>query len=140
MKFSGGIRGAFGRGSLLAAAFALLMQILAWSWMPAALVPTNALAEAGGGIIICTAEGLAILAPDGSKTLIGDSGADENGKAPAGRSCQLCPMVAGLSLPPPNTGHVPAFHGCGTHIVDFNPQITPGAFRATALARAPPAV
>ncbi|MFD1626061.1 DUF2946 family protein [Azospirillum griseum] len=132
------------RVSLLAGAVALLLQIVAWAWMPAMAAP---LPGAGGGdgpsrIVICT--------PDGFKTVLLDAqgapiqtDADRNADtdtAMSGGSCPLCPLIGGLALPPPLALLTP--DDVGRHGPEALPgdRIAAGWFLSTLQARAPPSL
>ncbi len=130
------------RVSLLAGAVALLLQIVAWAWMPALAAPAN---DSGSNrIVICT--------PDGFKTLLLDDrgapvdphgGQTESGQTDAamsGGSCPLCPLIGGLALPPPVALIMPI------DAVRHGPEALPGDriaagwFLSTLQARAPPSL
>ncbi|WP_052293713.1 DUF2946 family protein [Azospirillum sp. B510] len=124
-----------GRSGLAAGAVALLLQIVAWAWMPAMIASANA--ADSGRIVICT--------PDGFKTLLvddrGTGGGPEAGKGEPGLSvgsCPLCPLVGGLSMPPPDLRIAPA--AIGRHGPDLLPGdlVAAGWFLSTLQARAPP--
>lgn len=79
---------------LLAGAVALLFQIFAWTLaMPAK--------SAGGDwITICSADGLTRVQVDADGDPTGSPAGDDDSAAHAG-SCPLCPVIGGLSVPPP---------------------------------------
>ncbi|CAO3415876.1 DUF2946 family protein [Azospirillum doebereinerae] len=120
---------------LAAGAVALLLQIVAWAWMPA--MTAHAGTVDSDRIVICT--------PGGLKTMVvGDHGANiapDTGQAePAmsGGSCPLCPLVGGLALPPPDLRMMRVT--AGTHGPEALPGdlIATGWFLSTLQARAPP--
>ncbi|MBP2228381.1 hypothetical protein J2847_001663 [Azospirillum agricola] len=123
------------RAGLAAGAVALLLQIVAWAWMPAMIASANA--ADSSRIVICT--------PDGFKTVVwGDHGtgsdpADDKAEAAmSGGSCPLCPLIGGLAPPPPDTRPLPAM--AGRHSPEGLPGglIAAGWFLSTLQARAPP--
>lgn len=116
---------------LMVVALAFLLQIVAWAWMPAqAAVSADG---QDGEIIICTANGLVKLNPDG-----GDSGDDG---AATEHGCPLCPLVSGLALPPQ-----PPLQAVPVRTIRYQAAVLPGAqiaagwFLATLQARAPPPI
>jgi hypothetical protein len=130
------------RGSLLAGAVALLLQIVAWAWMPAMAAPTND--SESNRIVICTPDGFktallddrgAPVDPDGGQTKGGQTDA-----AMSGGSCPLCPLIGGLALPPPVALVMPI------DAVRHGPEALPGDriaagwFLSTLQARAPPSL
>jgi hypothetical protein len=125
------------RVGLMAGAVALLLQIVAWAWLPVWLSSSNA-AE-GVGIVICTPDGLKTLASGNDGTPPGQA-TTKTDPAKAGAGCPLCPLVAGLALPPPVDPVMPADlarHGSGALPGE---RIAAGWFLSTLQARAPPAV
>ncbi|CAO3360824.1 DUF2946 family protein [Azospirillum palustre] len=128
------------RAGLAAGAIALLLQVVAWAWMPAVIASANA-AESSQ-IVICT--------PDGFKTVVmddhgmaGDPAGDESDLGQgdllmSGGSCPLCPLIGGLALPPPDLRMTRA--SVGRHSPEVLPGdvIAAGWFLSTLQARAPP--
>lgn len=138
------------RAGLAAGAIALLLQVVAWAWMPAVIASANA-AESSR-IVICT--------PDGFKTVVmddhgmaGDPAGDESNSAQnnsgqgdllqgdllmSGGSCPLCPLIGGLAMPPPDLRMTRA--SVGRHSPEALPGdvIAAGWFLSTLQARAPP--
>lgn len=126
--------------SLMAGAFALLLQLVAWAAMPALLPPVDAADNDGTRIVICT--------PDGYKTIVLDEQGlpvdaglnDDATLASYGGSCPLCPLIAGLAVPTPFLLAAPI--AIGRH----GPEILPGAhiaagwFLSSLQARAPPSI
>lgn len=123
------------RAGLAAGAIALLLQVIAWAWMPALIASANA-AESNR-IVICT--------PDGFKTVVladhetgDDPAAAKSKSAISGGSCPLCPLIAGLAMPPPDVRMVP------TATSRHSPELLPGEliaagwFLSTLQARGPP--
>ncbi|WP_042704792.1 DUF2946 family protein [Azospirillum sp. B506] len=141
------------RAGLAAGAIALLLQIVAWAWMPAMIASANA-AE-GSRIVICTADGFKTVALDDrgavddparfgltkSKSVKSKSVKFDTGKSDptiSGGSCPLCPLVGGLAMPPPDPLVVRA--SVGRHSPESLPgaAIAAGWFLSTLQARAPP--
>ncbi|WP_377807192.1 DUF2946 family protein [Azospirillum sp. A29] len=143
------------RAGLAAGAIALLLQVVAWAWMPAVIA--SATAAESSRIVICT--------PDGFKTVVmddhgmaGDPAGDESDSAKndsgqsglgqgdllqgdllmSGGSCPLCPLIGGLALPPPDLRMTRA--SVGRHSPEALPGdvIAAGWFLSTLQARAPP--
>lgn len=121
------------RSSLLAAVIALLIQNLVWGL----LMPGAAAAAPPGAIAICTSDGLVYQAADG--TLLTADGATV-APAKAGGHCPLCPLIAGLSLPPPAVTAAPPSARRAPAPALPEQQGAPRWFLATPQARAPPAV
>lgn len=116
------------RLTLLAGAVALVVQMVAW----ALVMPARSLA----------ADLIPICAADGTVHLVADDGADD--PAPPSHhagadSCPLCPLIGGLSTPPP-----PALPLLPQTIARHGPEALPGDllvtgwFLSTLQARAPP--
>ncbi|PGH57206.1 hypothetical protein CRT60_12090 [Azospirillum palustre] len=136
------------RAGLAAGAIALLLQIVAWAWMPAMIASANA-AESGG-IVICTPDGFKTVALDDhgaagnparfepikSKSVESDTGKSD--PTMSGGSCPLCPLVGGLAMPPPDLRMAQA--SVGRHSPESLPGdvIAAGWFLSTLQARAPP--
>ncbi len=127
--------------SLLAGAVALLLQIVAWAWMPAVIMSANAavptIEAKTGRIVICT--------PDGFRTVMLDdhgtpTDSDRGVPRPAlsGDSCPLCPLLGGLALPPPALRVMPANVPLHSQQVLPSERIAAGWFLSTLQARAPP--
>lgn len=120
---------------LMAGAFALMLQVFAWTLtMPAKTATANGIAGGiANGIIVCTAEGLVHLDVDGPPF-----GTDTPAKHSDTASCPLCPLIGGLHLPPPI--HLVLRQAVARH----GPEGLPGAlvvagwFLSTLQARAPP--
>jgi len=120
---------------LAAGAVALLLQIVAWAWMPGMIASANA--ADGDRIVICT--------PDGFKSVVwndhgapGDPAAGKTESAMSAGSCPLCPLIGGLAMPPPDVWSMPAT--LGRHSPELLPGglIAAGWFLSTLQARAPP--
>lgn len=114
--------------ALSAGAIAFLFQVLAFLWLPA-MAPSALVA-------ICTADGMTYRA------LPADSGqpADEDTHDAAKQGCPLCPVMAGLSVPPPPiTGALPAERSRHTATALPGAFVAAGWFLSTLQARAPPA-
>ncbi|WP_109451499.1 DUF2946 family protein [Azospirillum sp. TSH64] len=124
------------RAGLAAGAIALLLQIVAWAWMPAMIASANA-AEASW-IVICTADGFKTVALDDHGVPADPDGAPSDA-AVADGSCPLCPLVGGLAMPP--LGLLPVTVGYVRHGPEFLPgrRIAAGWFLSSLQARAPPA-
>lgn len=120
-------------GGLMVVALAFLLQIVAWAWMPA----WAAAADDGsnGEIIICTANGLVKITPDGA------AGPDGDDTDATNHGCPLCPLVGGLALPPqPPLQAVPVQTLRHQAVALSGAQIAAGWFLATLQARAPPPI
>ncbi len=129
------------RIGLMAGAVALLLQIVAWAWMPAWIAPANA-AE-GGGIVICSPEGFKTIAAEVAWNGQGAPASPETGKTDplkAAGTCPLCPLIAGLALPPPVALAMPADPGRHGSARLPGARIAAGWFLSTLQARAPPSV
>jgi hypothetical protein len=123
------------RAGLAAGAIALLLQIVAWAWMPAMIA--SAKAADNDHMVVCT--------PDGFKTVVlgdhetgGDPAAGKTESAMSGGSCPLCPLIGGLAMPPPDLRMVPAM--ASRHSPELLPGelIAAGWFLSTLQARGPP--
>ncbi|MFS2012078.1 DUF2946 domain-containing protein [Azospirillum sp. CT11-132] len=123
------------RAGLAAGAIALLLQIVAWAWMPALISSAN----------VADSDRMVICTPDGFKTVVGsDHGTDGDpaaGKTEpimSGGSCPLCPLIGGLAMPPPDLRMVPAM--ASRHSPELLPGelIAAGWFLSTLQARGPP--
>lgn len=123
------------RVGLTAGAIALLLQIVAWAWMPAIIASANA--SDSDRMVICT--------PDGFKTVVwsdheagGDPATGKTESAMSGGSCPLCPLIGGLAMPPPDVRMVPAT--ASRHSPELLPGelIATGWFLSTLQARGPP--
>ncbi|WP_247893740.1 DUF2946 family protein [Azospirillum endophyticum] len=124
------------RAGLAAGAIALLLQIVAWAWMPAMIAPAEA--ADGDRIVICT--------PDGFKTMVwgdhdaaSDPAAGKDDSAMSGGSCPLCPLVGGLAMPPPDVRVMPAMARRQGSTLLPGDLIAAGWFLSTLQARGPPA-
>ncbi|CBS89553.1 protein of unknown function (plasmid) [Azospirillum lipoferum 4B] len=161
---SGGVerrrsRMAFGRWTvqqvrrlgLLAGMAALLLQVIAWSWMPVA----TAVAGTGGttSLLICSAGGFTTIDVDPAEygpaeygiALIGvdrDAGDSPGGTSdptPFGSGhCPLCPLIAGLALPPPPLTVGPVVVAASDTSLLPGERIAAGWFLSTLQARGPP--
>ncbi|WP_207483004.1 DUF2946 family protein [Arenibaculum pallidiluteum] len=114
---------------LVAGALAFLVQVIAWSWFPAMT------ASAAETVPICSADGITYhvvqVDPDAP------SGEQPAGKG--GHGCPLCPLVSGLSVPPPDAVLVlPAAMVRQGSIALPGERIAAGWFLSTLQARAPP--
>ncbi|MBY6264881.1 DUF2946 domain-containing protein [Azospirillum sp. 412522] len=123
------------RVGLAAGAIALLLQIVAWAWMPAMVASADA--ADSDRMVICT--------PDGFKTMVwgdhgtgGDAVSGKTESAMSGGSCPLCPLIGGLAMPPPDMRMVPAMSR--RHSPELLPGdlIAAGWFLSTLQARGPP--
>lgn len=133
------------RAGLAAGAIALLLQVVAWAWMPAVIA--SAAAAESSRVVICT--------PDGFKTVVmddhgmaGDPAGDASDSSKSdllqgdmlmsGGSCPLCPLIGGLAMPPPDPRMARA--SVGRHSPEALPGdvIAAGWFLSTLQARAPP--
>lgn len=113
---------------MLAGALALLVEIVAWAWMPMPAV--------GAGFAeICTMDGMRTVAVDAAGAPLHPG---ESGKTAGTGACPLCPLVAGLALPPSDAGGVGGPAIAGTAVVLPRPQAVPGWRWSTRRARAPP--
>lgn len=133
------------RLGLVAGMAALLLQVIAWGWMP---LMSSRIAQAGGtvSLAICSSGGLTTIQAAAADFGIGEFGIardGDHGKAPDGAlsgtgHCPLCPLVTGLALPPPPLTVGPAL------AMDRDTRLLPaehvaaGWFLSTLQARAPP--
>ncbi|WP_244433995.1 DUF2946 family protein [Azospirillum sp. B506] len=135
------------RLGLVAGMAALLLQVVAWSWMP---LPTGPIGAARTGetvsLPICSSGGLTTIQADAADYGVGASGVahdDDHGRSqdPAHSGtghCPLCPLVAGLALPPPQPPLGPtAAMARDTGLLPAE-RIAAGWFLSTLQARAPP--
>lgn len=130
---------------------ALLLQVIAWGWMPVA----SAVARTGetSSLQICSAGGFATIDVDSAEfgpanygiALIGvdhDAGDGHGGTSdptPFGSGhCPLCPLIAGLALPPPPLTVEPAMAVAGDTRLLPGERIAAGWFLSTLQARGPP--
>nr|WP_255636089.1 DUF2946 family protein [Azospirillum sp. 412522] len=129
----------------MAGMLALLLQVIAWGWMPL----TVGIAQAGGivSLPICSSGGLTTIGvdaadygPDGFGTAPdGDSRGKLPDSTPAGTGhCPLCPLVAGLALPPPPLTVGPAVAVIRDIRLLPAEWTADGWFLSTLQARAPP--
>ncbi|WP_244434232.1 DUF2946 family protein [Azospirillum sp. B506] len=132
----------FARHGLLAAAVALIVQLIAWAWMPAWTVSGD-----GTSIqftAICTPDGVKVVALD-DDGLVAElqPSALPTEKAPASKAegqCPLCPLIGGLGLAPAQQTVMPSdVERHGPTLLPGN-QIATGWFLATLQARAPPSL
>ncbi len=114
---------------------ALLLQIVAWAWMAPAVAATGGPAAAAG-IPVCTPDGLRTLTPDGTP-LPEDLPADRPAGA-ADHGCPLCPLVGGLSLPPPAATALPGAAAPRYTGPPPGAPVAPAGVRSSRKARAPP--
>lgn len=124
---------------MLATALALLVQVVAWAWMPAWL---DAAGDAAAALEICTPDGYRMAATDddaGPATADPGTALDPPHAAKAHGSCPLCPLVGGLASPPGPTAPLPVVHAHRDRIVPPAGRIASGRVLAAAQARAPPA-
>ena len=139
------------RLGLLAGMAALLLQVIAWGWMPVA----TALARTGetAALQICSAGGFATIEVEsanygppaygialiGADQDVGDSHGGTSDPTPFGSGhCPLCPLVAGLALPPPPLAVEPAMAVASDSRLLPGERIAAGWFLSTLQARAPP--
>ncbi|WP_236783807.1 DUF2946 family protein [Azospirillum humicireducens] len=135
----------------MAGLVALLLQVIAWGWMPVA----TAVARTGGtaSLLICSAGGFATIDMDpaeygpaeygfdaiGVDRDAGGSDGGTSGPTPFGSGhCPLCPLIAGLALPPPPLTVGPAMSVAGDTRLLPGGRIAAGWFLSTLQARAPP--
>ena len=139
------------RLGLLAGMVALLLQVVAWSWMPVA----TAAARTGEttSLQICSAGGFATVDVDPAEYGLAHYGgavidtgyaADDGHGAPSDPKpfgsghCPLCPLVSGLALPPPLLSVGPALAVAADSRLLPGERIAAGWFLSTLQARAPP--
>ncbi|WP_247883758.1 DUF2946 domain-containing protein [Azospirillum sp. B21] len=139
------------RLGLLAGMAALLLQVIAWGWLPVAI------AAAGTGettsLQICSAGGFATIDVDPAEfgpanygiALTGEDHAADDGHGgtsdptPFGSGhCPLCPLIAGLALPPPPLTVEPAMAVASDTRLLPGERIAAGWFLSTLQARGPP--
>ncbi|WP_247875771.1 DUF2946 family protein [Azospirillum sp. TSH100] len=124
---------------------ALLLQVIAWSWMPIG----TGIARAGETTVslpICSSGGLTTIQADAADYGIAEFGIaydDDQGQPPTpGHSvtghCPLCPLVAGLALPPPPLSVGPALAMARDTRLLPAERIAAAWFLSTLQARAPP--
>lgn len=135
------------RLGLVAGMAALLLQVIAWGWMP--MVPGTARAGETASLPICSSGGLTTIQVDAAVYGIGEFGlASDDGdpeKSPdhapsATGHCPLCPLVAGLALPPPPLTVGPALAMASDSRLLPGERIAAGWFLSTLQARAPPSL
>ncbi|WP_372394713.1 DUF2946 family protein [Azospirillum sp. HJ39] len=134
-----GLRRGLRRVGLTAGMAALLVQLFAWALlMPAMSAPAGGI---GGGIAVCTAEGMVLLdvdRPPANAELPSGQAPDHPDGHAGGGGCPLCPLIAGLHLPPP------LFLVTQDSVIRHGATALPGAlilagwFLSTLQARAPP--
>lgn len=139
------------RLGLLAGMVALLLQVVAWGWMPVA----TAVIRTGEPtpLQICSAGGFATIDVDpaefgpanygfaliGVDHAVGDSHGGTSDPAPFGSGhCPLCPLVSGLALPPPPLTVEPAMTVASDSRLLPGERIAAGWFLSTLQARGPP--
>ncbi|CAO3435718.1 DUF2946 family protein [Azospirillum endophyticum] len=126
---------------------ALLLQVIAWGW----LTPVTGTAKAGetAVLLICSSGGLTTIEADAADYGIVDPGsahnADGQGKPsdsphPGTGHCPLCPLVAGLALPPPPLTVDPAVAMARDTRLLPAERLATGWFLSTLQARAPPSL
>ncbi|CAO3356895.1 hypothetical protein [Azospirillum palustre] len=128
------------RLGLVAAMAALLLQVIAWSWMP---LMSSGVAQAGEtmSLAICSSGGLTTIQAAAADFAIPHDG--DHGKSPDPASsgtghCPLCPLVTGLALPPPLLAVGPALAmNRDTRLLPAE-HVAAGWFLSTLQARAPP--
>ncbi|WP_345769741.1 DUF2946 family protein [Azospirillum thiophilum] len=138
------------RLGLVAGMAALLLQVIAWGWMSP--IPGAVRADQSTPLLICSAGGLTTIQVDpadydvnkagpGGQTaneVVGGPG-DLPTPMPSGTGhCPLCPLIAGLALPPPPTSIGPAIVESGNSRPLPGGPIAVGWFLSTLQARAPP--
>lgn len=130
------------RTGLMAGALALLLQLVAWAWMPAWIGSANAASLESGieRVVICTPEGFKTVSLAVSEERSGTPAADKAGGDALDHDCPLCPLVGGLAVaaPPPDVS--PAEIGRHGAITLPGSRIAAGWFLSTLQARAPPAI
>lgn len=149
------------RLGLFAGMAALLLQVIAWGWMPIALSGEATAAARTGEttpLQICSAGGFATIDVDPAEygpaiygmvlagiALAGmdHAGGDNHGGSsdpnPFGSGhCPLCPLIAGLALPPPLLTVEPAMAAAGDTRLLPGERIAAGWFLSTLQARGPP--
>lgn len=132
------------RLGLVAGMAALLLQVIAWGWMPMA----TGIAQAGETVSlpICSSGGLTTIQADAADYGIagfgiaydGDHAKSPNPAPSATGHCPLCPLVAGLALPPPPLSVSPALAMARDTRLLPAERIAAGWFLSTLQARAPP--
>lgn len=130
---------------------ALLLQVIAWGWMPVA----TAVARTGEttSLQICSAGGFATIDVDpaefgpgnygialtGADHDPGDSHGGTSDPTPFGSGhCPLCPLIAGLALPPPPLTVELAMAVASDSRLLPGERIAAGWFLSTLQARGPP--
>lgn len=127
------------RLGLVAGMAALLLQVIAWGWMP---LMSSGVAQAGEtvSLAICSSGGLTTIqaAADFAIPHDGDHGKSPD-QAPSGTGhCPLCPLVTGLALPPLLLAVGPALAmDRDTRLLQAE-HVAAGWFLSTLQARAPP--
>lgn len=139
------------RLGLVAGMASLLLQVIAWGWMSP--IPGTVRAGQSTPLLICSAGGLTTILVDStdydvSKAVPGGRTADQAGggqgdlpmPTPFGTDhCPLCPLVAGLALPPPPMPIIgPVIVESGASRLLSGERIAAGWFLSTLKARAPP--
>jgi hypothetical protein len=136
------------RLGLVAGMAALLLQVIAWGWMPMGTGTSTGIARAGErlSLPICSSGGLTTIQADAADYGISEFGIAYDsgpGKSPdtalAGNGhCPLCPLVAGLALPPPPLSVGPAISMARDTRLLPAERIAASWFLSTLQARAPP--
>lgn len=136
------------RLGLVAGMAALLLQVIAWGWMPMGTGTSTGIARAGETVSlpICSSGGLATIQADAAGYGIEEFGIaydGDHGKSPdsvptGNGHCPLCPLVAGLALPPPPPSVGPALAMARDTCLLPAERIAAGWFLSTLQARAPP--
>jgi len=133
------------RLGLVAGMAALLLQVIAWGWMPL-MISGSARAEETVSLAICSSGGLTTIQADAAGYGIGEPGFapdSDQEKSPdpahsrAGH-CPLCPLVTGLALPPPLLAVGPALAMVRDTRLLPAEHVAAGWFLSTLQARAPP--
>lgn len=130
---------------------ALLLQVIAWGWMPLGTgTMGGGIAQAGETVSlpICSSGGLTAIQADAGDFGIGEFGIaydDDQGKSPdpalSGTGhCPLCPLVTGLALPPPPLTVEPALAVARDTGLLPAERLAAGWFLSTLQARAPPSL
>lgn len=133
------------RLGLVAGMAALLLQVIAWGWMPL-MISGNAQAGETASLAICSSGGLTTIQADEAGFGLGELGFapdsdQEKSPEPAHSGtghCPLCPLVTGLALPPPLLAVGPALAMARDIRLLPAEHVAAGWFLSTLQARAPP--
>ncbi|WP_247871878.1 DUF2946 family protein [Azospirillum sp. TSO35-2] len=130
------------RLGLMAGVAALLLQVIAWGWMPS--IVGTARAGDDSTVLICSVDGLKSVILDAQDDGAGDAAAPSgtpSKPSPYGTGhCPLCPLMSGLALPPPPTSIGPTLAEARDSRPLPGERIAAGWFLSTLQARAPPAL